>query len=149
VPDPDPQHTADAELAQIQALRTQRHDLWAHRVAVDAERAGVFAAHDAMIDTVAQLAAAMRAWPDAPTYPQLAGVATDLENLVTASRAERPFSPDTRSDDLTAVTGQLAAARAEVAQLLDAAGHALQASRTALDTAVANLKQVNADAPDA
>lgn len=138
---------ADHQLAEVEALRHQRHDAWTQRASLTTQRDAAYAAYDARADDLDTTAGAMDQWASRTSYPTLAQVAAALHTVAADSVAHRQRTPGSRTDDPSAAATTLSA---QLATLRTALGSAtaerdlrLDALRTASDAAAS----VNADAP--
>lgn len=135
---------SDEEQAEVSRLRAQRATTRADRFAVSGWRGGILAAHDATIDSLPPISAALHTWND-PAYPDPPGVATQLDALVATARQQRGAT--TRTDDLADLTAELQRVVGRLQTTVGVATSDRDAKYASLQQAIATVKQVNADAP--
>lgn len=138
---PDVQQAADSELSSLLALRGQRLDLYRQRFTAANQRAAALTSQDGTADRLQTLASLIRAWPDVGRYPQLTGVLSAIDGIVSASQSQRQRPAHNRTDDLA---GAQATLSAQLAQL-NAASQQAAGEQAAAATALSNAAKALAD----
>ncbi|MFI7602522.1 hypothetical protein [Actinoplanes sp. NPDC049681] len=137
----DLQSAADDELTAYLGLRRGRRVQLDRRLAARTARAAVLTASDATAEELAVVHDDIRSWPELGNVPGLAAAAGLLADIIARSRAQRATPPDSRDDDLAAVTAHLTAVVQILADTVAKADAQRDAARARLDALTAQLRE--------